>query len=393
MDEAPSLPLDGVRILDLTTTLAGPYATQILGDFGADVIKIEAPKGDTVRDVGPQRSDGLAALFMGCNRNKRSIVLDLKTERAKEALWRLIDSAAVFLHGIRPQKIQALGFDPASVMKHNPKIVYAALLGYREDGPYGGRPAYDDVIQGEAGIPGLFERRDGIPAMVPSSFVDKNVGLMTASGILAAFIQQLRTKKGVYIETSMFEGMVSYNLVEHLYGRTFVPKEGPAGYARVLSKHRRPHRTRDGYLCMLPYTDTQWRRFWDLAGLPKLCDDPRFKSMGARIANTDALYAAAAAALAERDTDNWLRLLRNAEIPSGRANSLEDLFDDPHLKATGFFREVAHPIDGPLITPDTPYRLNGKSLPLRRHAPKLGEHTHDILAEAGYSEDDIELLT
>ncbi len=393
MTEAFDLPLTGIRVLDLTTTLAGPYASQILGDFGADVIKIEAPGGDAIRGAGPARNPDMAALFMGCNRNKRSLVLDLKTAPAKAALWRLIDGADVFLHAIRPQKIKALGFDPAAVMARNPNLVYAALHGYREDGPYGGRPAYDDVIQGEAGITGTFAARDGKPAMMPSSFVDKSVGLMTANGVLAAVIQRLRTDRGVYLETGMFEGMVAYNLVEHMYGRTFVPAEGPAGYARVLSQHRRPHKTRDGHICMLPYTDAQWRRFWELAGMPEITDDPRFATMGARAANIDALYETAGSILTERDTEEWLKLLGKIDIPSGRANSLDDLFEDPHLQAIDFFRTVEHPSEGPLIAPDTPYRLHGQSLPLRQPVPRLGEHSRDILAEAGYSDADIDAIT
>ncbi|MEK9722094.1 MAG: CoA transferase [Rhodospirillaceae bacterium] len=391
--EAAELPLAGIRVLDLTTTLAGPYASQILGDFGADVIKIEPPTGDAIRDAGLSRQPGLAAVFIGCNRNKRSVVLDLKAEAGRAALWKLVEGADVFLHAVRPQKVRALGFDPAAVMARNPGIVYGALLGYREDGPYGGRPAYDDVIQGEAGIAGLFEARDGEPAMVPSSFVDKTVGLITANGVMAALVKRLRTGRGVYMEASMFEGIASYNLVEHLYGRTFVPAEGPAGYARVLSRHRRPHRTRDGYICMLPYTDAQWRRFWDLAGQPELAADARFRTMRDRAANIDALYGTAGAALLERDTEDWLAQFAAADIPAGRANGLDDLFDDPHLDAVGFFRRVALPDGANAVVPDTPYRMDGRSLPVRRMAPELGQHTREVLAEFGFDATEIDALT
>ncbi len=393
MASSPTLPLDGIRVIDMTTTLAGPYGSQILGDFGADVIKIEAPGGDAIRNAGPQRHQGMAATFMGCNRNKRSAVLDLKTPTGKDALWKLLDTAQVFLHAIRPQKIRALGFDAVSVMERRPNIVYASLHGYHEHGPYGGRPAYDDVIQGEAAITDTFTLRDGDPAMVPSSFVDKNTGLITANGVLAAIIQNLRTHEGVYLEIGMFEGIVAYNLVEHLYGRMFLPAKGKAGYARVVSEHRRPHATGDGHLCMLPYTDSQWRKFWAIAGRPELADDPRFVTMQARSQNIDALYGTAANFLKAKGSAEWLELLAEAEIPAGPANRLTDLFTDPHLQAIGFFREHHHPSEGTLIVPDTPYRLNGQSLPVRQPAPRLGEHTREILRAAGYDDDAINTMT
>ena len=245
----------------------------------------------------------------------------------------------------------------------------------------------------EAAITDTFALRDGNPAMVPSSFVDKNTGLITANGVLAAIIQNLRTQEGVYLEIGMFEGIVAYNLVEHLYGRMFVPAEGEAGYARVISKNRRPHATRDGYLCMLPYTDSQWRKFWAIAERPELAGDSRFLTMQARSKNIDALYGTAADCLKTRDSEEWLALLADAEIPAGHANRLDDLFTDPHLRAIGFFREHQHPSEGALIAPDTPYRLNGQSLPVRQPAPRLGEHTREILAEVGYDDYEINTMT
>jgi len=392
MVETQGLPLDGIRVLDLTTTLAGPYASQILGDFGADVIKIEAPGGDGVRHAGPTRNPGMSAVFLGINRNKRSLELDLKTEAAREALWRLIDGADVFLHAIRPQKIRALGFAPEAVMERNADIVYAALHGYLESGPYGGRPAYDDVVQGEAAITATYAARDGAPALSASAVVDKSTGLITANGVLAAVIQRLRTGRGLYVEIGMLEGMVAYNLVEHLYGKIFVPGEGDVGYARIISPYRRPHATEDGHICMLPYTDNQWRRFWSVAGRPELADDPRFETMKGRSHNIDALYGMAGELLVSQTSAEWLDILAAADIPAGRVNDFEDLFADPHLRAIDFFRSYDHPSEGPLLAPDTAYRIDGKPLPVRRPQPRLGEHNREILAEAGFTQAEIDTI-
>ena len=240
-----NLPLEGVRILDLTTVVMGPYTTQVLGDLGADIIKIEEPSGDMTRVIGPSVNDGMSSLFLGANRNKRSIVLNLKIDADKNALWKLIDTADIFVHNIRPQKIKNLGFNPDKVLKRNPKIIYGGLHGYREDGPYGGSPAYDDVIQGQSGLAGAFISRDNEPNLVPSVVADKSIGLMAGNGLLAAYINRLKTGKGSYIEIAMFEGMVGYVLLEHQYASTFNPSMGKEGYPRVLSSYRKPYKTAD----------------------------------------------------------------------------------------------------------------------------------------------------
>ncbi|MDA7949140.1 MAG: CoA transferase, partial [Hyphomicrobiaceae bacterium] len=350
------LPLEGLRVLDLTTTVLGPYTTQILGDFGADVIKVEAPGGDALRGVGPARGEGMGALFLGTNRNKRSVMLDLKREKHRDVMWKLIDGADALVHNIRPQKMLTLGFDPESVLARNPKIVYAALLGYLEDGPYGGRPAYDDVVQGECGTAATFAARDGAPALMPSVLVDKNAALMAANGIIAALLKRERTGKGVVIESGMFEGMVAYNLVEHQYGAIFSPPEGPTGYPRTLSAERRPFPTRDGHICMLAYTDAQWRAFWALAGREELIGDERFDTITARTRNINALYAEAAKILTGKSSAEWLELLGEAEIPAGPVNDFDMLRADPHLEALGFYRAFEHPSEGALEIPDTGYR-------------------------------------
>ena len=389
MSENSNFPLSGVRVLDLTTVLFGPYATQILGDFGADVIKIEAPGGDPVRHLGPARNSGMGALFLGSNRNKRSIVLDLKGSVGREALWRLIDKADMFVHNVRPQKIRSLGFGPDDVLRRRPIIIYGGLHGYREDGPYGGQPAYDDVIQGASGIAGLFQERDGEPQLVPSVVADKSAALMASTGLIAAYVKRLRTGRGVYMECSMFEGLVSYNLVEHQWGTIFCPPESKPGYARLLSRNRRPHRTLNGFICMLPYTDKHWKTFWKLSGMPKMAEDPRFSTMALRVRNIDDLYREAGKVIGNRNTEEWLELLTKADIPVGRVNSLEDLRNDPHLTETGFFRPYEHPTEGAIEIPDTPYRFDRESLPIRRHPPRLGEHGREVLTELGMDAQEI----
>ena len=275
-------------------------------------------------------------------------------------------------------------------MVHNPAIVYGALHGYREEGPYGGRPAYDDVIQGEAGLAGAFLARDGAPALAPTMVADKTAGLLASTGLMAAVLQRERTGKGVYLEVSMFEGLAAYVLVEHQYGATFVPPIESTGYPRALSPERRPFATRDGYLCMLAYTDKQWRNFWELSGRREHAIDPRFQKMVTRANHTDELYGIVGSILAERDTAQWLELLGTAEIPAGPVNSFDDLRADPHLGATGFYRPYDHPSEGPLEIPDTAFRIDRQPLPVRQHQPALGEHSRAILGEAGYSDADID---
>lgn len=387
------LPLDGVRVLDLTTIIYGPYATQTLGDFGAEIIKVEAPDGDAMRQMGPRRNPNMSAVFMGVNRNKKSIVLDLKRPAAKDALWRLIDSADIFVHNIRPQKIAKLGFDPDSVLARNDRIIYAGLYGYRDGGPYAGQPAYDDVIQGQAGLAGIFQKRDGTPTLIPTVAADKISGLMATNGILAALFQRTKTGNGVYVETSMFEGVASFTLVEHQFGAIFSPPESEPGYTRVLSPHRKPQPTSDGFICLLAYTDGQWKRFWDLVGRPEMSADPRFVLISDRLVHVDALYAESGAELIKRTSAEWLDALRAAEIPCGPVNTLEDLQVDPHLTATGFFRSFDHPSEGSLTIPDTAFRYNREPLPVRHGQPQLGQHTEEVLSASGFSASEIDDIT
>jgi crotonobetainyl-CoA:carnitine CoA-transferase CaiB-like acyl-CoA transferase len=385
-------PLTGIRILDLTGVVAGPLATQMLGDMGADVIKIEAPEGDPPRYTGPTRSAGMAALFMGLNRSKRSLVLDLKQQAAKDALWRLIDGADVLVHSTRPQAMARLGFGHQAVCARNARIVYAALHGYRDGGPYSGQPAYDDVIQGQSGFASLMSEIAGEPRYAPTIIADKICALAIANAVTTALYAREKTGRGQFVEIPMFESMVSFVLAEHLFGHCFVPPLGSLGYTRVLGAWRRPYRTKDGYLCMMAYTERHWRKFWPMVGKPELSDDPRFCDIAARARNVVALYELAGACFADKTTDEWLALLRELEIPAARMSSLDELATDPQLAATGFFRRATHPTEGEIAFTDLPVRFSDTAITTERLQPRLGEHSLEVLREAGLSESEINAL-
>jgi crotonobetainyl-CoA:carnitine CoA-transferase CaiB-like acyl-CoA transferase len=376
------LPLQGIRVLDLSTVVLGPYASQVLAEYGADVIKIEAPEGDSTRRTGPSTEPGMGAIFLGVNRGKRSVVLDLKQAADREALGKLVDTADVLMHSIRPQKLAAIGLDPEVLRKRNPKLVYVGLHGFVESGPYGGMPAYDDIIQGLSGCAGLMERQSGHPLYYPTIAADKTSGLVAAHAILAALFKRERTGQGSYVEVPMLESMVAFNLVEHFYGLHFEPPLAPPGYPRLLNPFRKPFRTLDGYLCAMPYTDAHWKRFFIEAGEPALAEDNRFTNIALRTQNISALYEIAERILATRTTGQWLGVCARLEIPASRMNRLEDLQDDPHLKATGFFETIDDPAMGPVRFPGVPVKLDGERLPVTM-PPRLGQHTDEVLAEVG----------
>ncbi len=385
-------PLSGIRILDLTSVVAGPLATQTLADMGADVVKIESPDGDTTRYTGPARSPDMAALFMGLNRGKRSLVLDLKVPAAAAALWRLIAKADVFIHSMRPQKIEKHGFGHQAVCARNPRIVYAGLHGYRDGGPYSRQPAYDDVIQGQSGVAALMAEVASEPRYAPTILADKVTALSLVGAIAAALFAREKTGTGQFVEVPMFETTVAFVLAEHLFGHCFAPPLGKLGYTRVLGTWRRPYRTKDGYLCMMAYTEAQWRKFWAMVGKPEVADDPRFCSIAARSHNVVALYELAGACLADKTTDEWLALLRKLEIPSARVSSLDDVMADPQLAATGFFKRATHPSEGEIAFTDLPVRFGEQPASPARLQPRLGEHSIVVLREAGLGESEIKAL-
>lgn len=383
-------PLEGVRVLDMTWVLLGPYATQILGDLGAEVIKIEGPEGDTTRQTGPMRNPDMASFYLSANRNKRSIVLDMKQPAAKEALLKLVDGADVFVHSIRPDAIDRLGIGNEALLARNPRLVYAAVHGFRRDGPYGGRPAYDDVIQAASGMSALMQRITGEMLHMPMVAADKTTGLTLAYSILAALFHRERTGEGQFVEVPMFETLTSFTLMEHAFGMTFDPPEGPAGYSRVLAKFRRPYMTSDGkYICFLAYNQRQWTRYAEAAGRPDLLTDPDYATLKARAINIERVYALTAEITATQSLEYWKAEFERLELPYMVVNELEDLYEDPHLAATGFFQSFDHPSEGKLTMPSPPTNFAKTPATIRRHPPKLGEQSLEILAEAGLAEDEI----
>lgn len=386
-------PLAGVRILDLSSVVMGPYATQVLGDLGADVVKVESPAGDNLRAVGPMRNPGMGHLHLHLNRNKRSIALDLKTPEGREACLRLAEGCDALLYNIRPQAMARLGLSYEAVAARNPRIVYLGAYGFGEQGPYAGRPAYDDLIQGQAGIAALYARQSGdVPRYAPLTLADRAVGLHAAIALVSAVLHARASGRGQQVEIPMFEGMAHMTLGDHLGGATFDPPLGPVGYARLLAPHRRPYATADGYLCLLIYNDKHWHNFFALIGRPELADDPRFRGHGARAAHIGEVYAFVADVVRQRATDDWLADLARADIPAARLHAIEDLLDDEHLAATGFIRAQDHPTEGRLRTPAPLGRYAGTPTAIRRPAPALGQHSRELLAEAGYDEAAIDAL-
>jgi crotonobetainyl-CoA:carnitine CoA-transferase CaiB-like acyl-CoA transferase len=387
-------PLSGVRILDMTSVIMGPYATQILADFGADVIKIESPLGDTTRQVPPFRTKGMGAFYLHINRNKRSVVLDLKRPEALAALMRLVETADVLAYNVRPQAMARLGLGHDRLVEVNPRIISVGMVGFGQDGPYAADPAYEDLIQGLTAIPSmLVDAGSDHPHYVPLSFNDRAVGLNAAVALTAALFHRERTGRGQEIIVPMFETMVQAVYSDHMGGLTFDPALGPPGYKRQLNKDRRPYPTRDGYVCVIVYTDIHWRTFCDIIGRPTLMeDDPRFANITTRTEHAEAVYAFIGEEMKRRTSGEWLEVLKAGDIPAAPMHTLDSLLDDPHLRATNFIRTVDHPTEGRIRQMEVPSRWSDSPPSLRRPAPRLGEHTVEILREAGLSEPEVEAI-
>jgi len=384
--------LNGFRVVDLTTVLMGPLAARILGDLGADVIRLESLEGDSSRNSLPARTPGMSSMAMNLQRNKRSIALDLKDPTARSAAFRLLCGADVVVTNMRRGALARLGLDPDTVRAAAPSVVYCVANGYGSDGPYADRPAYDDAIQAGSGISWLIGQVQDRPGYLPAIIADKVCGMTIAQAVLAALLHRARTGRGQTIEVPMLETMVAFNLIEHQRGATFDPPLAPFGYDRLLTPYRRPFRSADGWVALLPYNNAHWAAFFALCERPDLAADPRFADHNARIANVDALWGWVDEVAATRTTDAWVDACEAHGIPVMPVLDLAHAADDPHLAAVGLFEHVEHPTEGAYVHVRDAVRYSDSPSALRRFTPRLGEHTVEVLTEVGLDTTQIEAL-
>jgi len=378
------LPLSGTRILDLTSVIMGPFATQMLAEYGADVIKLEPPEGDIMREMGPHQEPGMGPVYLNLNRGKRSVCLDLKQPASHEVVMRAAQASDVFVTNMRKKALLKLGLDRDTMRRHNPRLIYVFLAGFAEHGPHAGKPAYDDLIQGMIGLPGLSARSAaGRPLYLPLNMADKTVGLYVVQTVLAALLQRSRAEEGQYIEVPMFETMASFMLSDHLGAATFATHDAAeAGNPRLLSAYRRPYRTADGWICTIVYTDRHWESFMRLVGDGALWEsDLRFRSMANRTKNIDAVYAYVEGRLATRSTQAWLQLLAEADIPVAACTDLGELIDTLEGTENGVVHRYqdAHGRWYRGLSPTVKWTRT--PLAAGAMAPRLGEHTEEVLRE------------
>ena len=387
-------PLAGIRIIDLTAVVLGPYATQILGELGADIIKVESREGDNMRHAAPMKHAGMGHVFLHLNRNKRSIVLDLKQPAGRDAMLRLCTTADVLVYNVRPQAMARLQLSYEDVRAVNPKIIYVGAYGFSQNGPYSGKPAYDDLIQGMVALPSLIQQAGADrPRFVPSTVADRITGLNTVNAVTTALFQRERTGRGQAVEVTMFECLTQFVLGDHMGGKTFEPPLGPMGNPRLLTEHRNPYATKDGYLCLLIYNDKQWRNFFRIIGREEMFDnDPRYSTQANRSQNFGVCYAFVAEHIRTRTSAEWLAALTGADIPVMPLNSIDDLLADAHLNETGFFSLTEHPSEGLLRSMGVPSKWSESTPEAGRPAPRLGEHSIEVLREAGYTGAEIDAM-
>lgn len=383
-DNTSNGPLAGVKVLDMSTVVLGPFATLIMGDLGADVTKVENGSGDMMRYAGASPTGDLGPIYTNLNRNKASVQLDAKTPEGKAAIVAMLRETDVFFHNVRLAGMGRLGLDYESVRAINPNVVYVHCAGYGADGPYAERQAYDDLIQAASGFAHLSSMRDGSPpAYAPSLVADKTVGLFATYATLAALYHREKTGQGQFVQVPMLESFTFFNMVENLYGETFLPGNGKVAYSRSINKDRKPYPTKDGYIALVPYSDQQWERFFELGGKPGVFHDPRFATHQARTENVGALYALIEEVSQTKTTDEWVDLMAAENIPAMRFNEMADVLKDPHLSAVGFFTERKHPQAGRYRSMKHPVSFSRTPATIRRDPPQLGADTEVLLASLG----------
>lgn len=387
-------PLANLRVIEMGSVVLAPYAGQLLAELGATVIKVEPLKGDSTRNLGHAEHAGMASLFLNCNRGKQSIALDVRKPEGLAALQGLVACADVFLHNMRLDSAERLGIGYAALAALNPALIYCATYGYGAAGRDANRPAYDDIIQAGCGIAALKGAIDGVPAYAPTIIADKTTALFVVIGIMGAVMQRSLTGEGRQLEVPMLETMTHFMSIEHLNGLTWQQPVAPSGYVRLLNSYRRPHKTKDGYLAVMPHSENQWRKFFTVVGREDVLVDPRFANAASRSRNIEALYVAVSETLPTRTSAEWSALFTEHDVPYGPVNTLEDLIEDEHLNDVGFWHMMQHPTEGSLRVPSFPIRdggPGGDATPVAG-APTLGQHTRDLLHGLGYSDTAIEAL-
>ena len=387
-EPTPSGPLAGIKIVDMSSVVLGPFATLIFGDLGADVVKVEAGQngkaGDMMRYAGASPTGDLGPIYTALNRNKRSVLLDAKTPEGKAALTALLKDADVFFHNVRLAGMDRLGFGYEAVKAINPDIIYVHCAGFGVGGEYEHRQAYDDLIQGASGFAALNAMRSGgAPEYAPSLVADKTVGLFATYATLAALFHRERTGRGQFVQVPMMESFTFFNMVENLYGETFIPGNGRLAYTRSINANRKPYATQDGYIGLVPYSDEQWAQFFEIGGRPEVFQDPRFSTYSARTENINELYAMIEEVAATKTTDEWLTLLDAANIPAMRYNTMEAVLTDPHLTQVGFFQERVHPQAGAYRAMKHPVTFSDSPASIRLDPPCLGADTETVLESLG----------